>query len=257
MLRFKALYDFDAEEEGEISIKKEDVLEGTPGMEVHEGWIFVTTASGLSGFVPEGYITKIDLLELNTHNVMPDEVENVAAYDLSLRTPAKPSEPTSNVEPLSKPSAELEKEIPTSYISNNVAFTSSKFAPSTEKQATTPRAVMYASKASLSMMKPKTSSSKQPVNVPVPSIPSLTAAIDRDDLQELVKLNGQYFAKNLSNQSDTFDTLTEMLTSLRSKIDESLQASTDLAQKFTDLDEMIDADKEKWKQKSASFNPNR
>jgi hypothetical protein len=61
--------------------------------------------------------------------------------------------------------------------------------------------------------------------VATPRVPSLASAVEREDFDELVKRNDEYFARLLSSQADTFTSLTEMVDALAKKLNESTQVS--------------------------------
>jgi hypothetical protein len=89
-------------------------------------------------------------------------------------------------------------------------------------------------------------------SVTAPRVPSLAAAVDREDFDELVKRNDEYFARLLSSQADTFSSLTDMVDALSKKLNESTQSSGDLVSKLSELDDLIDDEKRKWKQQHES-----
>ncbi len=62
---FKALYDFNAEEEGELTVKANDILHDCSGTDpTPEGWILVKNSKSLQvGFVPRNYIESIQSMD--------------------------------------------------------------------------------------------------------------------------------------------------------------------------------------------------
>jgi hypothetical protein len=106
--------------------------------------------------------------------------------------------------------------------------------------------------------------------IATPRVPALSTAVEREDFDELLKRNDEYFARLLSSQAETFESLTDMVDALTKKLNESvkvsvhscvltspssllllflsLKCSTDLVSKLSELDELIDEEKRKWKQ---------
>lgn len=86
--------------------------------------------------------------------------------------------------------------------------------------------------------------------VAAPRAPSLASAVEREDWEELTKRNDEYFARLVSSQGETFDSLTDMVDALSKKLNEATKSSHDLVLKLTELDELIDDEKRKWKSRS-------
>jgi septal ring factor EnvC (AmiA/AmiB activator) len=83
--------------------------------------------------------------------------------------------------------------------------------------------------------------------VAAPRVPSLASAVDREDWDELTKRNDEYFARLVSSQAETFDSLTDMVDALSKKLNDATKSSHDLVSKLSELDELIDEEKRKWK----------
>lgn len=83
--------------------------------------------------------------------------------------------------------------------------------------------------------------------VAAPRVPSLASAVDREDWEELTKRNDEYFARLVSSQAETFDSLTDMVDALSKKLNDATKSSHDLVSKLSELDELIDEEKRKWK----------
>jgi hypothetical protein len=76
--------------------------------------------------------------------------------------------------------------------------------------------------------------------------PGLIAAVEREDFDDLIQKNGEYISRLLAGQGDTMDSLTDMVDALGGKISESSSAATDLVEKLSALDGLIDEEKRKW-----------
>jgi hypothetical protein len=76
--------------------------------------------------------------------------------------------------------------------------------------------------------------------------PGLIAAVEREDFDDLLQKNGEYISRLLAGQGDTMDSLTDMVDALGGKISESSSAATDLVEKLSALDSLIDEEKRKW-----------
>lgn len=81
-------------------------------------------------------------------------------------------------------------------------------------------------------------------------VPSLSTAAEREDFEELIKRNDEYFTRLLASQAETFDSLTDMVDALTKKLNDSTKSSNDLVSKLSELDELIDEEKRKWKQQN-------
>ena len=56
--KFIVLYEFNAEDEGEISVKKDEIVTSVPNNNP-EGWIIVRKSDNVKGYVPRDYIQEI------------------------------------------------------------------------------------------------------------------------------------------------------------------------------------------------------
>ena len=83
--------------------------------------------------------------------------------------------------------------------------------------------------------------------VAAPRVPPLASAVDREDWEDLTKRNDEYFARLVSSQAETFDSLTDMVDALSKKLNDATKSSHDLVSKMSELDELIDEEKRKWK----------
>jgi hypothetical protein len=61
--------------------------------------------------------------------------------------------------------------------------------------------------------------------VATPRVPALSTAVEREDFDELLKRNDEYFARLLSSQAETFESLTDMVDALTKKLNESVKVS--------------------------------
>lgn len=59
--------------------------------------------------------------------------------------------------------------------------------------------------------------------VATPRVPALSTAVEREDFDELLKRNDEYFARLLSSQAETFESLTDMVDALTKKLNESVK----------------------------------
>ena len=89
------------------------------------------------------------------------------------------------------------------------------------------------------------------VNIPnkgkfVRGNPGLVAAVERDDFDDLIQKNGEYISRIVIGQGETMDSLTDMVDALGSKIFESSASATNLVDKLSALDNLIDEEKRKW-----------
>lgn len=61
--------------------------------------------------------------------------------------------------------------------------------------------------------------------IATPRVPALSTAVEREDFDELLKRNDEYFARLLSSQAETFESLTDMVDALTKKLNESVKVS--------------------------------
>lgn len=61
--------------------------------------------------------------------------------------------------------------------------------------------------------------------VAAPRVPALSTAAEREDFEELIKRNDEYFARLLASQAETFDSLTDMVDALTTKLNESAKVA--------------------------------
>jgi hypothetical protein len=76
--------------------------------------------------------------------------------------------------------------------------------------------------------------------------PGLVAAIERDDFDDLLLKNSEYINRIVAGQGDILDSATNMVDALGTKIQESSIAASQLVDKLTDLDNLIEDEKRKW-----------
>ena len=76
--------------------------------------------------------------------------------------------------------------------------------------------------------------------------PGLSAAVERDDFNDLLQKNREYISRLLSGQGDTLDSLTDMVDALGSKINESSVSAMNLVDDLSALDNLIDEERRKW-----------
>jgi hypothetical protein len=76
--------------------------------------------------------------------------------------------------------------------------------------------------------------------------PGLVAAIERDDFDDLLSKNSEYINRIVAGQGDILDSATNMVDALGIKIQESSVSASQLVDKLSDLDHLIDDEKRKW-----------
>lgn len=295
---YKVLYDFHAEEEGEMTVKSGDIVIYDPdegdGDDSKNGWIFVQSSrSSDCGYVPLDYLelynnntvkapppsqtiksppdfgtpivasstpetkTKMSLaslMKMGTVNDSPqtnNKSESISKSQVNISQPppppsfaqsalgAKPPLNLSNI--TSKLSLPQSAASPSTLNVSTAGFSSSNadFSSSTNKKST---GKLKSAATTVQNMVKVTNI------VAAPRVPSLSAAVEREDFEEMVKRNDEYFARLLSSQADTFDSLTDMVDSLSKKLMESTQCANDLVSRLSELDDLIDEEKRKWKQ---------
>jgi hypothetical protein len=76
--------------------------------------------------------------------------------------------------------------------------------------------------------------------------PGLVAAIERDDFDDLLLKNSEYINRIVAGQGDILDSATNMVDALGTKIQESSISASQLVDRLSDLDNLIDDEKRKW-----------
>lgn len=176
------------------------------------------------------------------------------AANMFMKAAQKASVPTAaEAAPVASPPAPRAASIAASLNSSSVTTTPFVAPPAAAPLTSTPAG---AKTNSFSKLKTAAKTVQNMVHVTsavsAPRVPSLAAAVDREDFDELVKRNDEYFARLLSSQADTFSSLTDMVDALAKKLTESTQSSGDLVSKLSELDELLDEEKRKWKQQNES-----
>ena len=256
---FKVLFDFSAEEEGELSIYEgEEVTAATNVPD--DGWILVTSNDKASGFVPIDYLQLVQNNDNSWDNKLPLPAPSVHAPSSAAPTAPPLTINTNsasgyqnvqqlNNKPIQPAQAPISNSMfsPTPYKSTPLVqppklSSVTPFQMKSANNATTPSSsasvgsIMTASTAStnkLSLLK----ASKAIVNAnrvasqlsskvtPPPRAPALLAAVERDHLDDLLKKNSEYFGRIVASQGETLDSVTDMVDTLTKKLTEACQVS--------------------------------
>jgi hypothetical protein len=290
---FEVLFDFSAEEEGELSIYQGEKVSATTNAD-EDGWLCVTSDDGSTGFVPIEYL-KPSETGFDHPASAPDVEEDASEAPAAAPEPApssaqayinntpkpptppsvrvaEPSSAASNAssnsrltadmlaaEPESAP-ARAAQSVPTQQPKAQTApQAESIFSPLGAKASTGPASVSSASRVSMGSKFSLKSAAKSVANVnravaqlstktiPPAKPPTLMLSVERDNLDELLKKNSEYFTRVVASQGETLDSVTEMVDVLTKKLADASQSSNDFVSRLNELDEMIDEEKRKWK----------
>lgn len=243
----RVLYDFTAEEEGEMSISVGDVVQfmNNEDDDPKNGWIHVhSTKDAQCGYVPADYLEDV----LSSPAAAPPTT--IAAPPSAPATSPLPPPASTPATPYAAPKA-----TPTSSPGKlNISSLLQQSQQATTSTTPTISSLLTKSTSTLNKFKSTAKSVQNMVRVTntvaAPRVPALTAAVERDDFDELIKRNDEYFTRLTSSQADTFDSLTDMVDALSKKLNEATQCSNDLVSKLSELDDLIDEEKRKWKQQN-------
>jgi len=288
---YEVLFDFAAEEEGEMSIYVGEKVVATTTIG-EDGWLCVSSADGASGIVPMDYLKPCEdgfdsmSESASVANETPAPNSVLAYINNTQSSAAMQPEPVpeSELGPEPEPEPEASFKPPTPPVSSGfdsssvasssnsklttdmlaqepdrspvptagptvqsapppqsqpqgAAPTQSVFSPYASKAPNGPGSVGSASASKLSMGSKfslkSAAKSVATVNravaqlstktIPPAKAPTLLLSVERDNLDELVKKNGEYFSRVVASQGDTLDSVTEMVDVLTKKLGDASQ----------------------------------
>lgn len=373
---YEVLFDFNAEDEGELSVYVGELVKGTDG-EAEEGWLFVTSSDGASGFVPLDYVKEIDPVgnprfavdwaaQLQDQGIAagPSAANNTSSSSdgaspqnsaphsdigsdhgqqdnsddeqhatsssvsaVATASTSSPREPEQAPRPQTQGQGQGQEQsqakLSTASISStaahalgstwtppaaaqspaavrsggtgggtifaspgayrqqsggnngNIGLGSKYSTASGARPSATPSSASVGSVAggslgssTYSTAPPGASASKSSVfakaanrsvgggsvssgvlskSVAPPRPPALVAAVERENLESLLRKNQEYFAKVTASQADALDSVTEMVDGLTRRLGDAAATSADFVGKLNELDAIIDEEKRKWK----------
>ena len=267
---FEVQFDFAAEEEGELSIYKGEIVSSTTEVD-EDGWMLVVSEDNATGFVPKDYLKVTQQPVSPSSSVQSLPTIQSQASDNSL--PPPPSNTTSGaVKSLIAPSNQPVNEVPVSVVqphqapqgttpansSNNFPLTTNMLSPAPSTTAASPFPLRNAGSTNnqsgvytpsnmsvasttnstlnsankISLMKATKSiiNTNRAVSqfthsklVAPPRAPALLASVERDNLDDLLKKNNEYFSRVLSSQGDTLDSVSDMVDALTKKLGDAAQ----------------------------------
>jgi hypothetical protein len=265
------LYDFTAVEPGELSIKQGDRVASAPddeGTVVQDDWIHVEHLDrpGLKGFVPVGYLEEIVDSE-------PQRKPAPQPPTRSSKVPDSPRAPDGEAEDTPSKATTAQA---LNVLSQSARFSESPRPRPIRTAQTTPRfgsqraqfantiqsqTLLSPGKAGYTLgmtsQTPRSSYSQTPKTLGrtapptftgTPRVPNLSSSASTGDFEQLIKKNADYFERLKANRNETFTHLNEMVESLGKRLNESAQMCNDLVAQVGELDELIEAERRRWKQ---------
>lgn len=270
---FKVLYNFQKEEDGELSVKAGDVVQDySMGKENPEGWILVKSKNNEIGYVPVDYLKEIEQPPSEKKSEKSDYSMNIK--DLEKTPESKPETiqpidpniaktwsfaqvekpPEHNIENLMHQASKglsrtSSKESLTSYTNEKSNF--GKFSSSLSRggaSATGNRRLYTAAHAIKSMMNPINKMKVHGSTITGPKPPPITSIIENEDYDDLIQLTEKYFDKMINNQAEYFSSQSSTLEDFSVNIKDSINSSNELIVHLATLGEMIDEEKKHLKQ---------
>jgi len=241
---YRAMYDFNAEEDGELDLKAGQMVQEHPSGQNQDGWTFVQNKDKKVGFVPTGYLElyrepSVKMLEALPVPPTPASTSTSTVVSSSTAVPTPTPPPTQMMMSAISPAAALNKTLqsPGDDDIGNLSTSISRFigARSTAtpgsnltpdlttssaitKQLTTTtadsskpsfRSAVSKVDAGLSLGKTHLNSSSTSRQIPSRSRYAPPAA-EREDLSTLKSVSADNFSKILSMQKDNFEILSDM-----------------------------------------------
>lgn len=281
---YQVLYDFTAVESGELSVSKHERVVGVPdddGVLVQDDWIHVENLAypDRRGFVPIGYLEEIpdptaQQEEQKQQQQRPParpsirvtpidtpvlDEEGADAYAESERTPSKAAQSQAlhvlsqsarfAESPRTRPSFSSQTTPrPGSHRAHLASTMQSQTLLSPGKAAFTP-SLNSQTPRSMFTHTPKTlGRTPAPTFTGTPRVPNLSTSMATGDFEQLIKKNSEYFERLKANRTETFSHLNDMVDSLGKRLNESAQMCNDLVAQVGELDELIEAERRRWKQ---------
>ena len=247
---YRTLYDFEAEDDGELSLKAGSIVREYPsGVETeNEGWTFVQAADFSVGFVPTNYLERqegrIRALDravpvtpsvastMNLHS--PDD-----EVDLDSEVPKSAYLKLDKLEIKANSNAVLPLSLPASAA---VSTPTSSVACSTQNSSTMNSKLQSSIGLRAAIKKPQTSikfvgeTSKATGFVP---------AAEKEDLTELKKVTNDNFQRIITTENDNFEMLTDMVHSLSLQLNSYTDVSNGFLDKLSELNEFVEVEKRK------------
>lgn len=248
-MRFKVQYDFQAEDEGELTVRCGEIVVSID--DDHEtaadGWLLVVTEiDRREGYVPSDYLEKLpDVAAVPTDNA---------------QLPAPPATRSDMNNDFAMPAPPMKKPVPSPTPMAAEAPSSSSFMPSNgfsvDKESSMRRMrttaeiaqklVKLKAAAKESMNRKSTKASTTPMGAP--RAPALSLAADKENLNEMLALLNDYFAKVESYHSSTLESFSMALDHFEVKLQDTTEKSSELVENMTTLEEIVENELVKWRQ---------
>lgn len=244
---YRTLYDFEAEDEGELSVKAGSIVREYPsGLEYpNEGWTFVQAADFSVGFVPANYLKQQEGRIRPLDNPNPATPVS-ASTAMGLHSPDDEAEPDSGGRKVVN-NVSLQVDYKAGMITSSIVSTPSSSVASSVMNSTTNTNKMTAKVQSILNQK-STNVKKQTLNKFIgetSKAAGFVPAAEKEDLTELKKVAEDHFQKIISTQTDNFEMLTDMVLSLSDQLNAYGEMSSGFLNKLSELDEYVESEKRK------------
>lgn len=271
---YHVLYDFTAVESGELTVSAHERVVSIPdddGIVVQDDWIHVENLAypDRKGFVPLGYLEEMPDPDLNKKPPARPSIRVVASdqgpglVGIANATESTPSKATTShaLHVLSQsarlPDSPRQRPVLNSQTTPRLASHRAQMVGTMQSQtllspgkaAFTPGMSGGYTPRNAHSHTPKTlGRTPAPTFTGTPRVPNLSTSMNTGDYEQLIKKNSEYFERLKASRYETFTHLNEMVDSLGKRLNESSQMCNDLVAQVGELDELIEAERRRWKQ---------
>jgi hypothetical protein len=257
--KLRVLYDFKAEEDGEVSVRAGDILSLIDDSNAdRDGWVLVElTHSGASGFVPADYVTEVTLSQASPKNRKHDPYTPSARKMNSFASPA--STAASTVYPYSVASSTrytspLETSLSNMNMNSNAnGVTQSQLMRSSMNSFNTaPTSPLYTTNASSSNINAtlsayNTASASSPsaiLAIPSSSSPA-QPLVTPEEYSQLFSSHEQWFSSALAKRQEAYRMLQAETNDVLRSIRENESKAKRVAAKLQELDQFIEDERQR------------
>ena len=235
-------HDFQAEagEEGELSVKKGMIVISADGDGDGEGWIEVMLQNDKSkrGYVPETYLRRYTPISVNNATASSKAKQTSTFKKLNISPTTSPSS-YSNIGSNSSNVMQMETAVPPA--------NSTKLGPI--RRLSDPRLPGYLEEVGgVPTTTAITKSSSSPSNLNQPKMPMPSQNIN-DEFSNLIALHDDWLKNMQESHQNAFRGMINAIDDLENRVASCQSKNTSIVQQMGQLDQMIDEEKTKWKQR--------
>ena len=237
-------YNFNAEEDGEVSVKIGEEVSLVPSEETFEGWILIRKLNGVVGFVPKDYVDN-RVIEPITKVVNQQEVRYVESPPIQSIPPIKPDE---------------------TFVSENIMNPTPNQIPTPSSTTSKPKSRLdniLATRSLIQRMKENTPTNRTKFTNTAfiahnpPQLASPTKSKDfinpLDEIDELIRANDQWLERTMSSQVDSFNNLIDSIDSLSKRLVDITESTQEQITSLVNINDIIDNDRKTLKQQVSNL----